>query len=239
MNCRKLLLFCALALFCSANVSAQMLKAYVVAGINAAQIDGDEVFGYSKFAPQAGVGIIAPFNMRKPHEGFHASLELLYSQRGAKESYDPFKYNTSLHYVDIPLLIHYVDTRGGLTFGAGVQYGRLFKINEDWGLPPQIIQSFERPVDGVLPSFNKNDFSVVADIRFTVWEKFKFSFRYQYSLLPIRDDVWFYNGYPAGTKEFQSWSRDFKNNYMSFRIIYMINERSSRELDRNINKTSY
>ncbi|MBO7276932.1 MAG: PorT family protein [Bacteroidales bacterium] len=239
MNYRKFILIVALFLFSSSYVSAQMLKAYVVAGLNAAQIDGDEVFGYSKYSPQAGVGMIVPFNMRKPNEGWQASLELLYSQRGAKESMDPFKYNTSLHYVDIPVMVHYVDTRGGWTFGVGAQYGRLFKINEDWGLPEDIIQSFERPVDGVLPSFNRNDLCVVADIRFKVWEKFKFSFRYQYSVVPIRDDVWFYNGYTAGTPDFRSWSRDFRNNYMSFRIIYMINERSSRELDRNINKTSY
>ena len=147
MNYRKFILIIILALFCSTYASAQMLKAYVVAGLNAAQIDGDEVYGYSKISPQAGVGIIAPFNMKKPNEGFHASLELLYSQRGAKESMDPFKYNTSLHYVDIPVMVHYVDTRGGWTFGLGAQYGRLFQINEDWGLPPQIIQSFERPVD--------------------------------------------------------------------------------------------
>lgn len=238
MNYRKFVLILAFSLFCF-SASAQMLKAYVVAGVNAAQIDGDEVFGYSKISPQTGVGIIAPFNMRKPNEGWQASLELLYSQRGAKESLDPFRYNASLHYVDIPLMIHFIDVRGGLTFGLGGQYGRLFKIKEDWGLPDKVIESFERPVDGILPAFNRNDFSIVADIRFTVWEKIKFSFRYQYSLAPIREDVWFYNGYPAGSSGFRSWSRDFRNNYMSFRILYMINERSSKQLDRNINKTSY
>ena len=120
MNYRKFVLILAFSLFCF-SASAQMLKAYVVAGVNTAQIDGDEVFGYSKISPQAGVGIIAPFNMRKPNEGWQASLELLYSQRGAKESLDPFRYNTSLHYVDIPLMIHFVDVRGGLTFGLGGQ----------------------------------------------------------------------------------------------------------------------
>lgn len=238
MSCRKFLLiivFCLLG-FVS---SAQMLKAYAVVGLNASQIDGDEVFGYEKFSPQAGLGIIMPFNMRKPNEGWQASAELLYSQKGAKEALDPFLYNTSLHYVDIPIMVHFVDVKGGLTFGLGGQYGRLFKINEDWGLPDTLIHSFERPVDGKLPDFKRNDFSIVADIRFTIWEKIKFSFRYQYSLTPIREDVWFYNSYPAGSAGFKSWSRDFRNNYMSFRIIYMINERSSRELDRNINRTSY
>ncbi|MEE1189575.1 MAG: hypothetical protein UHN41_02275, partial [Bacteroidales bacterium] len=60
-----------------------------------------------------------------------------------------------------------------------------------------------------------------------------------YSLMPIRKDVWFYNGMAAGTPNYESWSRDFKNNYLSFRIIYVFNERNSRELDRNINRTSY
>ena len=238
MSYRKFLLIIVFCLLGFVSY-AQMLKAYAVVGLNASQIDGDEVFGYEKFSPQAGLGIIMPFNMRKPNEGWQASAELLYSQKGAKEALDPFRYNTSLHYVDIPIMVHFVDVKGGLTFGLGGQYGRLFKINEDWGLPDTLIHSFERPVDGKLPDFKRNDFSIVADIRFTIWEKIKFSFRYQYSLTPIREDVWFYNSYPAGSAGFKSWSRDFRNNYMSFRIIYMINERSSRELDRNINRTSY
>ena len=111
MSYRKFLLiivFCLLG-FVS---SAQMLKAYAVVGLNASQIDGDEVFGYEKFSPQAGLGIIMPFNMRKPNEGWQASAELLYSQKGAKEALDPFRYNTSLHYVDIPIMVHFVDVKG-------------------------------------------------------------------------------------------------------------------------------
>ena len=225
---------------CTEQSQAQMFKGYAVAGLNAAQIDGDEVFGYNKIAPQVGIGIMVPFNMRKPYQGWQASMEILFSQRGAKETLDPFAYKATLSYIDIPVMLHYIDTKGGWTFGLGLQYGRLIKISEDWGLPDSVISGFERPFDfPPAPNFLKNDLDIVAEIRFTVWEKFKFSFRYQYLLMPIRKDVWFYNGMAAGTPSYESWSRDFKNNYLSFRIIYVFNERNSRELDRNINRTSY
>ncbi len=224
----------------SEKSTAQMFKAYGIVGLNAAQIDGDEVFGYNKIAPQLGVGLMIPFDMRHPYKGWQASMEILFSQRGARETLDPFAYKTTLSYIDIPIMLHYIDTKGGWTFGLGLQYGRLIKVSEDWGLPDSVIHGFERPFDfPPAPAFSRNDLDIVAEIRFTVWEKFKFSFRYQYSLLPIREDVWFYNGYNAGTQEYKSWSRDFTNNYLSFRLLYMINERSSKQLDRNINKTSY
>ena len=78
------------------QTQAQMFKAYAVAGLNAAQIDGDEVFGYNKLAPQLGIGIMMPFNMRKPYQGWQASMEILFSQRGAKETLDPFAYKANL-----------------------------------------------------------------------------------------------------------------------------------------------
>lgn len=224
----------------SLQTNAQIFKAYTVLGFNLSQIDGDEVYGYKKVAPQAGLGIMVPFDMKRPYQGWQASLEILFSQRGARETLDPFAYKTTLSYIDIPLMLHFIDTKGGWTFGLGLQYGRLIKIKEDWGLPEEVISGFERPFDyPPTPAFLKNDLDIVAEIRFKIWEKLKFSFRYQYSLIPIREDVWFYNGYPAGTQEYKSWSRDFKNNYLSFRFIYMLNERSSKELDRNINRTSY
>ena len=222
---------------------AQLVKAYSVVGLNISQIDGDEVFGFNKFAPDLGVGVMVPLSPKTPYKGWQLSLEILFSQRGARETQDPFAYKSTLSYIDIPLMVHYIDIIGGWTFGVGVQYGRLVKSKEDWGLPDTVISGFERPFDFPLPpAFEKYDLCIVGEIRFKIWERLKFSFRYQHSILPIRKDVWYYNGKPAGTgapNGYESWSRDFKNNYMSLRLIYMINERSSRELDRNINKTRY
>ena len=59
---------------CTEQSQAQMFKGYAVAGLNAAQIDGDEVFGYNKIAPQVGIGIMVPFNMRKPYQGWQANF---------------------------------------------------------------------------------------------------------------------------------------------------------------------
>ncbi len=239
----KIIMAFAFTLLLFLSAEAQLFKGYAVGGLNLAQIDGDEVYGFNRYSPQIGVGVIVPLNPKTPSKGWQASMEVLFSQRGAREKLDPFAYNTTLSYVDIPIMLHYVDDIGGWTFGAGIQYGRLLKVRENWGLPDSVIAGFERPFDYPQPpAFNKNDLCVVGEIRFTVWEKIKFSFRYQYSLLPIRDDVWFYNGVAAGSPSmggYKSWSRDFKNNYMSLRIIYVFNERSSRELDRNVNRTKY
>ena len=228
--------------FAGGEVQSQMFKAYITGGLNVAQIDGDEVYGFNKIAPQVGLGVMMPFNMKKPYQGWQASMEILFSQRGARETQDPFAYKATLSYIDIPVMLHYIDNIGGWTFGVGIQYGRLIKTREDWGLPDSVIKGFERPFAfPPPPDFKKNDLCIVGEIRFKVWERFKFSFRYQYSLLPIREEVWYYNGMAAGSQGdgYKSWSRNFKNNYMSLRVIYMINERSSKELDRNIRRTSY
>jgi len=37
--------------------------------------------------------------------------------------------------------------------------------------------------------FNRDDFSLIFDIRFRIWERIKFNFRYQYSIVPIRKNV--------------------------------------------------
>jgi len=87
--------------------------------------------------------------------------------------------------------------------------------------------------------FNRDDFSLIFDIRFRIWERLKFNFRYQYSIVPIRKDVTYYNGFLEGSPDYKSWQRDFYHNALTFRLIYVINERSTKDLDRNINREMY
>ena len=172
-----------------------------------------------------------PFNSNKPNEGFQVSMEINYSQRGAKESTagDPFIYKASLDYVDIPVMVHFIDKRGGITLGLGLQYSRLIHSSESWTLPDTLIRGMDRPTL-IKADFLKNDLAIVADFRFTIWQKFKLDVRYQYSLLPIRKDFEFNNSYtPEDRTNYRTWLRSFKNNWLSFKIIYMINEEQEQK----------
>ena len=233
-NLKVLLIGFILLVFCT-PAHSQIFKGMLIVGGNLSQIDGDQTYGYNRIGFNIGAGVMAPLNKKR---NFLMSMELLYNQLGAKETEDPFKYNTRLNYVSIPILVHFEDRKGGWMFGAGLQYSRLFKVNEDWGLP-DTIKYMDRPDLSTVKDFNRDDLSVILDIRFRIWEKLKFNFRYQYSLIPIRKDVTFTNSLSPLHTDFYSWKRNFYNNVLTFRLIYVINERSTLELDRNINRNEY
>ncbi|MBR1770006.1 MAG: outer membrane beta-barrel protein [Bacteroidales bacterium] len=215
----------------SYRLAAQNFKGFVSLGFNVSQIDGDEVYGFKKLGPVVGIGAMMPLNYDLPNEGFQLSMEINYSQRGAKESTsgDPFIYKANLDYLDVPLMLHYVDARGGVTLGLGLQYGRLFHYTESWTLPNPGILGMDRPTI-TNAEFLKNDFAFVGDFRFTLWQKFKLDVRYQYSLLPIRKDFEFNNSFPASSlNDYRTWLRSFKNNWLTFRIIYVINEEQEQK----------
>ena len=210
----------------SFNAHGQIFKASVSSGFVISQIDGDELYGFKHVGYTGGMGVMVPFSADKPNEGFQVSTEILLTQRGAKNKWilDPFGYKCNLNYIDIPFMIHYVDKRAGAAFGVGVQYGRLISSKEEWILSDTVIRGAERPLVTTDHSFIMNDFSVVADFRFNIWKNLKFDVRYQYSLAPIRKDFWFYNSNDPEDLDYLTWKRDYKSNYISFKLIYVINE---------------
>lgn len=121
------------ALIFSQKTTAQRtFQAGLVAGLTAAQLDGDKSYGFNKAGFQAGGFVSRQF---KPH--FGASLELLFSQRGARSQlkqepgFNHFTLTTN--YIDIPVSVHYLDwlvedSDGKkfhrITFDAGLFYGR-------------------------------------------------------------------------------------------------------------------
>ncbi len=233
-NLKVLVIGFILLVFCI-PAHAQIFKGMLILGGNLSQINGDQTYGFNRIGFNVGAGVMAPLNKKR---NVLMSMELLYNQIGAKETEDPFKYNTRLNYVSIPILLHFEDRKGGWMFGAGLQYSRLFKVNEDWGLP-DTIKYMDRPDLSTVKDFNRDDLSAILDIRFRIWEKLKFNFRYQYSLIPIRKDVTYTNSLSPLHTDFYSWKRNFYNNVLTFRLIYVINERSTHELDRNINRNEY
>ncbi|MGP1514914.1 MAG: outer membrane beta-barrel protein [Bacteroidales bacterium] len=220
------IIFLLLGLILSHESKSQLFKANLSAGVCISQIDGDELYGFKHVNFTGGVGVMMPLIAEKTDEGFQLSTELLLTQRGAKNSYilDPFKYQCDLTYIDIPLLIHYADKRAGATFGIGLQYGRLISTKEIWTLSDTMINGMDRPMDVNNHKFNKNDLSFVADFRFTIWRNLKLDIRWQYSLLPIKENVEFFNSYNSGDVLYRSWKRDYKSQYLSVKFVYVINE---------------
>ena len=216
---------------------SQRIKGYGVAGINFTQVDGDEVYGFKKVGFNGGLGATFPFN-----ENWSVSLEVLFSQQGAKQKaqyndvYIPDStivdgdtvhfthvyngaYRLNLNYVKVPVLVQYTD-RDRITAGLGFSYGQLVGIKE-W--------EHNRLIETTTlnsGTYNKNDIEVLLDLRFRVYKSLKFNIRYSYSMFKIR------------TRDFYNWygeyvtTRDQYNSILTFRFIYVFNEKPTKAVDK-------
>ncbi|MCB0822992.1 MAG: outer membrane beta-barrel protein [Bacteroidales bacterium] len=210
-----ILIFIAIISYRSAE--AQQVRGAVIGGINLAQVDGDEIFGFNKFGGNLGLGAVVPIG-----NNLNFSIETIFSQKGSYQSaqYNDVDslgnvttgaYNLSLNYLEVPFLLFYND-KNVISGGAGFSYARLVGIKEyEHGSKIETTTLNTGPYD-------KNDFSILADVRFRMYKRFMFNIRYAYSLAKIR------------TREFEdllgnTWERKQYNNTISFRIIYMFNEK--------------
>lgn len=190
----------------------KQFKGEIIAGMNLSQVDGDEVYGFNKMGLHVGAGAMIPLWHR-----FSFSVEVLFDQRGSFRKYAPGGdtlpppyYSLKLNYLSAPFLIHFED-RDTWTFGVGFSYGRLvsFSETEHGTKQPWTYSTFP---------YNKNDFNILADIRFRVWKHLKFNLRYSYSLAKIRTRD--YSDFQGNT-----WTRKQYNNVITLRLVYMLNEK--------------
>lgn len=198
------------------SVNGQRIMGAAIVGLNATQVDGDEVYGYKKFGLNAGVSAIVPFNNK-----WSVSVENIYSEKGARQraryldSLDG-SYGLKLNYVEIPVMLHFTD-KDIVTFGAGLSWGRLVKVWEQrngYEMPATTLES------GI---YRNSDLNLLLDVRFRVFERLRFNTRYAYSIRPIatREIIDSKTGRPN--------IRDQYNGLFTFRLIYVFNERLSRE----------
>lgn len=199
------------------KTDAQIFKAEIISGINFSQVDGDEVYGYKKMGANLGLGVIFPISKNKK---WLVSLETIYNQKGAtarKTAVDtfpqPWKYRLFLDYVEAPIMIHLED-KESWTIGLGFSWGRLVGAKE-----------YENGVrvDSTTPQssvYAHNDWNILADIRFRIYRGLKFNFRYAYSLIPIRERFFTKTTIVEGPH----WRNQY-NNMLTFRLIYVINEK--------------
>ena len=208
----KIFLVAFFLLVVTLNVDAQFIKGALIFGTNISQIDGDEVYGFKKIGFNVGASAIVPFSNK-----WAISIENIYSQKGAyqKPQYADSisgEYRIKLNYVEVPVLVHYTD-KNIFTVGAGLSWGRLVKVDE-WEHGNKTNTSLSSG------TYSQNDINILADLRFRIWKKLKFNVRYAYSIPKIR------------TREHSdlsgdTWIRKQYNNLVSFRLIYVFNERQS------------
>lgn len=201
---------------------AQIIKGEAIAGFNISQVDGDEIYGFHKIGANVGAGVLIPFSKNGKWD---LSVEALYTQQGSyqgrqySDSIITGEYKVNLNYVQVPALVMFTD-KELISFGAGFAWGRLVGVKE-WEHGVQIDSTNLNS-----GTYNKNDFSIFADIRIRLYKGLKFNLRYAYSLAKIR------------TREYENlngdtWTRDQYNNVLSFRLIYVFNEEKSRQYFRN------
>lgn len=210
---KKLFITVILLAVATVGAQSQTIRAFVSAGGNLSQIDGDEVYGFKKLGFTGSVGAMVPLSKS---EKWLASVEVKYAQYGAFQEGYPYNYNATLPYIEIPVMAHFEDPIGGWTFGLGAVYGRLMDYTETaaWdhtGVTTAITDFEKKP-------YEKNDLSFVADIRFRIWKNLKFNFRYQHSLIPTKEDwIFTYNS--------NTWTRDTYNSVISARLIWVFNDK--------------
>ena len=204
------------------DLSAQIIKGEAILGMNLTQVDGDEVFGFRKIGLNVGAGVLIPVDKKGRWD---ISLEAIYTQKGANQeqqyndSIITGEYRLNLNYVEVPVLVMFTD-KEFISGGLGFAWGRLIGVQE-WE-HGNLVES-TTPNSG---TYSSNDFSILGDVRIRIWQGLKFNLRYQYSLVKIR------------TREFENlagetWTRDQYNNVLSFRLIYVFNEKKSREYYRD------
>lgn len=132
-------------------------SAGLIAGLNASQIDGDQIAGFNRIGLTAGIRGSAQLS-----EKLDFNVEFLYSERGSRpdlfnSQFDP-EINISLKYAEVPVYIGFydwlVDDYYKVKVHAGLSYGRLIQSST--------VDAFvDDPLDLELlsDSFNDNDLS--------------------------------------------------------------------------------
>jgi hypothetical protein len=230
----------------------KQIKGVVILGMNMSQVDGDEVYGFYKAGLNAGFGAILPLS-----KSFAFNIETLYNQKGAYKKYSvsgdstglPY-YKVKLDYLEVPAYITFED-RHIWTIGLGFSWGRRINYKETirgtnktfgqyfikdslfWTLKDHIVEGDTTYKEYPL---SKNDWSVLVSLQLRVWRHLKVDLRYSYSMASIgtRDYI---------TQSGATWSRKLYNNVLTFRLLYLLNEKytppQKTKKKNKINATSY
>lgn len=201
------LLFC---LMLQSSLVAQRFQGALIVGLNAAQIQGDDLAGYDKLGLRAGLGVAAVLGDRSS-----LGLNMLFSQRGSSSTISP---NNSiprrlvhLNYVELPLLFSYADWWDDensfyhLLFQGGLSYSRLINSRVEF-FPP-----FETEKE----NFAQDDLGFSLGVTYFANPRWGFSAHYNRSvfLLYDKDKHLNENGAPVYASSMRAY-------FLSFQIMY-------------------
>jgi hypothetical protein len=159
----------------------------LIGGVNFSQVDGDSYKGYKNIGLNTGVVVYAQLFPQVA-----ASLEILYSQKGAKSNGPQLsnggiavitKQNILLNYAEVPIQINYFDKRRS-HFGGGFSYSQLINSKEVINTNNSSIQ-----YDQDKYPFKKMDINLILSGQMHLYKGLFAGLRFQYSMLSIRDDV--------------------------------------------------
>jgi hypothetical protein len=131
---KNLLIFIYPLLLLSSNIRAQDFEAGIVAGVNAAQINGDMMGGFNKTSINIGLLV-----KRKISEKVGMQMEMLYSRKGSRRIFnDEFIQDgpwdkARANYIEVPLLVNY-HYKKWLIFQAGLSAGYLINSRINYGV---------------------------------------------------------------------------------------------------------
>ncbi|MEO6131940.1 MAG: porin family protein [Saprospiraceae bacterium] len=166
-------------------VNGQRFSAAISGGINACQIDGDDLAGYDKIAFTGGIKAI--LNLES---AIDLNVEFLYSERGSRPDifnpdYDP-DINISLHYAELPVYASIGDwwqEEGKyykVSVQAGLSYGRLINARTT-----DLFHSSDMNLDLLVPYFNNNDLSWLVGLSYRMGPHWGMTGRYTRGITPL------------------------------------------------------
>ncbi len=192
-----------MTVFCLAafSVQAQRFKTAVVAGLNVAQIDGDDLAGYRQPGINAGLRTSAQLS-----DKWQLGLELLFSQQGSDRGPDdPFLTNYDrirFNMVEVPAMIQFSEWK--IQLAAGLSYSRLinYRIRDLGG--SNIASNFD---------IDRNNVSVLLGGTYFPSEKWGLDVRWTRAMFPLQ----VYSSLSgAETDQFLSY-------FVSFRLLFLLN----------------
>lgn len=213
----------------SSTFAQQRFNAGVVIGANFAQVDGDYQFGFHKKGITTGARAIAYLN-----PWLEINIDLLYSQRGAKQSDRKAAIvNIDLNYVESLFLLNFKippksdleqDPKGRkkkqlnefrpFHLQFGVSYGRLVNSTVFTGNAPRspFLPQLEVSFLEMREHFSRNDLSIVPGISYFFSRNIGATFR---SYFPTRS---LYNKEHFPDRE----SRSMRSFFFSMQLVYLL-----------------
>jgi hypothetical protein len=195
----------------SEDSSGQRFSAALLGGLNASQIDGDDLAGFDKVGLTGGFKAIMSFE-----SVFQFNVEFLYTERGSRPDlfnpeYDP-DVEISLKYAEIPVYVSLgdwwqpEDEYYKVGVHAGLSYGRLITARTfDYYHPAE--ESFDK----LVPYFSNNDVSWLLGMTYRMSKNWGVTARYTREITPLLNP----NKHDLATKRLLIY-------YMTFRFEYYI-----------------